>query len=253
MVVVVNKQGYGVSMQNTPTNIAKSFVQRLQGKTAIGDKRIVTGTFPLATGGLGVARSVPIVARGFGRFFTAGKNLVARQFVNPFAGATIKQGLKNVGKKIGGFALTGGLFGLAYTGSKALVTGETPSASVIGKGFIHGGLAGANPFGALAGAGAGITELGVSKIPTDFNTPNINFPTSPSMNIPNAPDFSFTSPASAPISFTSPSSNVSVSGGGSSNLEVLLPLLIALLGVGGAYAYLRSRKKKKKKYKKRSV
>lgn len=194
------------------------------------------------------------------------KNVVARQFTNPFAGTTIKQGVINTGKKILGYGTTGALFGMAYTGSKALVTGKSPSVSTIFKSAGHGALAGTNPIGAIAGSAAGTASLFAEKLPQSRwdLSPTFQPQVKTDFQIPQIPDYTdalkaFKEQSIAPINVMMPpqpqapsvgfNPSISVGGGGSE----ILPLMLLLgLGAGTAgYALGKRRKRKKKKYKKR--
>jgi hypothetical protein len=255
-------------------NVGKKIISATTLKAPAG-KRIIGGVVPLTPAGTGTA------ALGLAKTGTnvvkAGINVIKRQFTNPFAGATVKQGLTNVGKRLAGYSLTGALFGASYTGAKGLITGQTPSIRSIAKGAEHGLTVGLNPFGAAIGTIAGLGEkyadVAKSSLPQDYfdqlsnryrsfpppanityNFPEFpppanityNFPEFPQMQMPQYQMPENVSLPSVSSGF-SPSFSVDTGGGMAENL----PLLLLLLGAGGLGAYAIRKKRKKKKYKKR--
>lgn len=218
--------------------------------------------FSSATAG---ATSAVKGAGGFvSKTFNSAKNAISRATMNPFAGVSIKQGLKNIGGKIIGGGITGVKFGLGYGIAKSLSTGENINAKSIAKAGAYGLSAGVSPLGTLLGETAGtVTNIqsrwdnpnswDAGNVFPNPNLPDFNYPKdftfkidAPSLSgMPQMPQF-FNIPAPS-YQGSSYSFSPSVGGGGSE----ILPLLLAALAAGGLGGYAIGRKRKKKKYKKK--
>lgn len=245
-------------VKSTATKVGQS----LSMPSSINGKRVVSGVVPF---GPAVSKA-PGVIKGF-------SNVIKRATTNPFAGVTVKQGLKNIGGKAFGLGISGAATGTAYGISKSLASGEPASIKTIFKGAGYGVSAGLSlpgaVFGEIAGLGQKTVRVGtdlVKKLPTS----NMNNPTTPTWNlnpydklpnidIPHFPEkitmeglpTNIQMPAAAPVNISLPSSSFSPSVSAGGGIGDILPLLL-LMGAGaGVVGYAVGKRKKKKKYKKR--
>jgi hypothetical protein len=236
---------------------------------------------------------VPIIARAgavagsragplLGRIVTGAKNIFSRATVNPFAGRTVKEGFKAVGKTLLGGATSGGVLG-ASIGVARYGAGVEPNIlSAIKRGVTFGVAGGLSIPGAVIGAVSGYGERGVKaginearsfldkfketpqeiRYPqsgmfpgmVDTSTTNNNYLDQlRDMGMPSYQmgdtvlNFPATPSAGGIGSFGSPQIDVNMPSMGGMDFSTLLMLMG--LGVGGGY--LAGRKRKKKKYKKK--
>lgn len=212
-------------------------------------------------------------AKTAGTVIKTGKNFIARQLSNPFAGVTIKEGFKNIGKRLAGFSTTGGLVGLSRGVIKKMYGDEPFSWKDVGKSTVTGATFGLSSLGALEGFGevgakkaknfiTGIFDktpaLSLPNVPTPTVTTYVDGVSIPRYDIPNVgmPSFNLNIPSmqlpQLPASVASPSYTApSISVGTPSGFGDVLPLLLLGLGGGLAGYALGKRKKKKRKYKKK--
>jgi hypothetical protein len=194
-------------------------------------------------------------------FGNALKGAYERALGNPFGG-----GVKSFFGRIAGRAVGAPLFATGAAFAKSSVTGEPINLSkdALIKGSVGFALGG--PVGYLVGTGLGIGEVGVKKgIDLVQNIPRPNFPSAGEFGEDLGELFRETgagvaefsqgfgsgvmSPMSATYGISGPSLSVDSGRGGIP--PELLAILVAILGVAGARAYLKRRKKKKSKKRKK--
>jgi hypothetical protein len=204
-----------------------------------------------------------------GSIATAAKgafNYVKRQFNNPFAGISVREGLRNIAKnKFLGGATAGATAGLAYGIAKATTGANTTIGENIRKSTQAGIAFGLNPLAAAAGlftGGSSRAITGARNVAASFGTPNIALPNMANGIRDSIPSFDFGTPnisvslpqfstpqiPNLPSAGASFNPSLSVGSGGSGEI---LPLLLALGAIGGGAYLLGKKKRKKRKYKKR--
>lgn len=192
-------------------------------------------------------------------------NGVKRITVNPFAGKTMKEGLKSIGSGAVKTGVAGGTAAAAYTATESTITGEPVDFNKVLKSTIIGVSAGSSPLATILGFGTGVTKnivkegmslfnQGKSMIPANWQPKTPDLPQTGNFDMPS---FSF---SQAPINIEMQSPQVpqtggagfsfspSVSAGG--GMGEVLPLMLLLAGGGALGGYALGRKKRKK-YKKR--
>lgn len=226
------------------------------GRIARGAGAVFKGTRALGTGVASTAAGVA-TKKTFGQ---VARGAYERALGNPFGG-----GVKSFFGRIAGRAVGAPLFATGAAFAKSAITGEDVNLSkdALVKGSIGFALGG--PVGYAVGTGFGLVDLGtdkVSDIVKEINMPNVPSPQDFGEDIgellretgSGVAEFSqglgsglsgnsFIAPQ---VSYGIAGPSVSVDAGRGGIPPELWLLLVSLLGVAGARAYLKRRKKKKK-------
>lgn len=253
-------------LKNAFAKIASGARQAIFGLDSLKQRNVHNLTVPPitpASGAAGVARAASGVRAGV----KAASNYVARQFTNPLAGVTVREGSKALGKRLLG-GTTAGLLSAGGAAAGYAATQNSPDlVKLAKKGALVGLGFAANPITTAGGLLAGYGKSAVDKIEDLYRLnshaglPNPSQPThfwdeipqrfsSEIPNLNNLPNFNGLLPTLPDLGSLggSASFSPSINVGGMGGDSLPLPLILALLGLGGGYLL---GKRKRKKYKKR--